>query len=212
MGPKAYHINLTTTGNFNIPGMPVNQYMLIVKPSENLLERTKRIQTKWAETEGLQNRQLQSGYLLLARFSQFNAQEERLLRILHYAAMETAPYRINIEGFFGLPEHSIGLKISNPAPVKVINRSIQSYLKGLKLPGERPYFNQYPAIGMATKLEAGQYRAIWNSYGSRHFSAFFIAGHFLVLRKRAQDKGWSILERFGFENIPVQSKQGVLFA
>ncbi len=212
MSRKDYSTNLKMPGTFNIPQMVHHQYMLIIQPGTAILDRIKRFQKKWVDDEGLKPTQLQSGYLLLSRFSHFGAHEEKLLRKLHYAAMECAPYRINIDGFFGLPEHSVGLKISNPAPVKLINRTIQTHLSGLKFPTEKPYYNQYPAIGVATKMEATQYRQIWKAIEHKHFLASFIADHMIVLRKSPQAKGWSLLNRFSFENIPVQSKQGVLFA
>jgi hypothetical protein len=212
MNRKDYHTNMNIPEAFNIPAIVNYKYMLIVQPGGNILDRIKRIQRKWTDEYGLKPGQLQSGYLLLARFNQHAAHEERLLRKLHYAAMESAPYRVSIEGFFGLPDHSVGLKINNPAPVKLINRTIQNQLSGLKFPGEKPYFNQYPAIGMATKLLPTQYHATWKAHEHRHFSASFIADHIIVLRKGNHASGWSVLNRFTFENIPIQSKQGVLFA
>ncbi len=212
MNRKDFNLHVKMPDTFNILSVTNNQYMVIVQPGGTVLDRIKRMQGKWKDENGLKPNQLQSGYLLLARFSQHATYEERLLRKLHYAAMECAPYRISIEGFFGLSDHSVGLKISSPAPVKLINRTIQNQMSGLKFPGERPYYNYYPAIGIATKLQPSQYHTIWKSYEHRKFSASFIADHLMVLRKNSQARGWSILNRFSFENIPIQSKQGVLFA
>jgi hypothetical protein len=197
---------------YSVPSLVVNKYMVIVKPSEQLLDRIKRIQNRWMDEQHVKADQLQAGYLLLSRFNMYAAQEERLLRRLHYAAMECAPYRISIDGFFGLPDHSVGLKISNPAPVKQINRLIQIQFSGMKFPGERPYYNQYPAIGLATRLESSQYQEIWKRIGQKHFNAAFTADHLMVLRKAPHANKWSLLDRFAFENLPVHSKQGVLFA
>jgi hypothetical protein len=102
--------------------------------------------------------------------------------------------------------------VGNPSAIKQINRSIQIQFSGIKFPGERPYFNQFPAIGIANRLEPQQYRAIWPKVERRHFAAAFIADHVLVLKKAVSGKNWHILDRFSFENLPVQSKQGVLFA
>jgi hypothetical protein len=197
---------------YSLPNISINKYMLIVRPSEQILERTKRLQHKWKNEFDLQDIQLQSGYLLLAKFNQVAAQEERLLRKLHYAAMECAPYRIRLEGFYGYPEHAIGIKIDTPETVKQINRLIQIHLSGIRFPGERPYYNHYPAIGLASRLEPEQYRNIWPKIANKHFSGAFTADHMMVLRKGPYQKGWSMLERFTFENLPIQSKQGVLFA
>ena len=197
---------------YAVPSLAVNKYMVIVKPSEQVQDRIKRIQNRWIEENHLRPEQLQAGYLLLSRFNMYAAQEDRLLRRLHYAAMECAPYRISLDGFFGLPDHSAGLKIANPTPVKHINQFIQHQLSGLKFPTERPYYNHYPAIGLASRLEPNQYRDIWKKIEHRHFVAAFIADHFLVLRKAPQAKKWNLLGRFTYENLPIQSKQGVLFA
>ena len=197
---------------YTVPALAVNRYMVIVKPPEALLERIKRLQKRLVDDFGLKGEKIQSGYLLLSRFGMYAAQEERLLRKLHYAAMECPPYRISIEGFFSLPDHSVGLKIANPAAVKQINHFIQEHFAGVKFPGERPYYNHFPAIGLANRLEPAEYKKIWGKMEHRHFSATFTADHFMVLRKPSHAHHWSIVNRFAFENLPIQSRQGVLFA
>lgn len=197
---------------YTIPSLSLNKYLIIVKPPEQILDRIKRLQKRWAETYEVKPFQLQSGYLLLCRFGMYAAMEERLLRKLHYAAMECAPYRIGIDGFFGLGEHSVGLKVANMAPVKQINRLIQMQLSGMKFAGDRPYYNHYPAIGLASRLSPIMFREIWRQSEHRHFNAAFTADHMMVLRKAPHTAHWSILDRFCFENLPIQSKQGVLFA
>jgi hypothetical protein len=186
--------------------------MVIVRPSEQVLDRIKKIQGRWKEEQGLKPDQIQSGYLLLSRFSMHSSNEERVLRKLHYAAMECAPYRISINGFFGLPDHSVGLKIANPAAIKQINHMIQIQFAGMKFPGERPYYNHFPAIGLVNRLDTATYKSIWSRVGNKHFLASFTADHLIVLRKSSNANTWSIVDRFAFENLPIQSKQGVLFA
>jgi 2'-5' RNA ligase len=197
---------------YQLPNISVNKYMLIVKPSASILDRVKRLQQKWKHNFRLEDLQLQSGYLLLAKFGMLAAQEERLLRRIHYAAMECPPYRISIDGFWGLPDHSVGLKIANPASVKQINHYIQAQFSDLKFPGERPYYNHYPAIGLASRLLPQEYFEIWKAMENRHFNGAFVADQLLVLRKIHDANRWGLVGNFAFENLPVQSKQGVLFA
>ena len=64
---------------------------------------------------------------------------------------------------------------------------------------------------IAGKLAPWQYESGWLEYAHRHFTGRFIASDMLLLKRRAGDKAWQILERLAFQNLPVAIKQGELF-
>jgi hypothetical protein len=102
----------------------------------------------------------------------------------------------------------------------------------------KPYFVEEPNLLIARNLLPWQYEKAWLEYSNKHFTGRFIADGMLLLRRRhndgpsdgphtrqhndgpsdkphtrlRSDKAWQIAERFAFQNLPVNTRQGELFA
>jgi hypothetical protein len=57
-----------------------------------------------------------------------------------------------------------------------------------------------------------QYEKGWLEYSHRHFTGSFIADNMLLLKRHEDQKRYQIVQRFDFQNLPVSTKQGELFA
>ncbi len=195
-----------------ITGFPANQYMLFIRPVEPIEHRIKKLKLHLKNQFGLQGSQLMGGYILLARFSQQEGLERLLLDRLRLISMATAPFRVQFSGFFNIPDHSVGIRIANPAGISQLIKALQQEQRLMKTPLSKPYFNNYPAVCLASRLQAGQYASIWNDLKHRQFNGSCIAGNLVVIRKRPNEKQWLIAEEMVFQNLPVSTRQGVLFA
>jgi hypothetical protein len=198
--------------NLILPHHPVSQYMILIRPSESIEHRIKKLKQGLRADYGLQSHQLMGGYLLLARFSQSPSLERALLDRLRLIAMSEAPFRVELSGYFNIPDHSVGIRIANPAGVSRLIKSLRQEQRLMKSPETKPYFNAYPAICLASRLAPEQYRDIWRAFKHRHFNASFIAGNLMVIRKSPVSSQWIVAEEMTFQNLPVLSRQGVLFA
>ncbi len=193
------------------PMYPVNEYMVIIRPTENIMNRIKTIRQDWKAQFHLQATQLQGGFFMLARFSQFAMLEQRVQDKVRMIAMEAAPFRLQLKDYTGIPDHSIGTGIVNPAGLKAIVKMLRREQRIFKGGGENPFFNDQPGLWIATRLQQKQYHEIFNRYKSRHFTGAFIAENMMLLRKAAGQKQWTVLENMPLQNLPVFSKQGMLF-
>ena len=193
------------------PMYPVNQYMVIIRPSEAVINRIKTIRNDWKTHFNLQNTQLQGGFFMLAKFSQFAMLEQRVTDKIKMIAMEAAPFRLQLKDYTAIPDHSIGTGIVNPAGLKAIVKMLRREQRILKGGGELPLFNDQPGLWIATRLQQKQYDEIYNRYKNRHFTAAFVAENMILLRKAANQKQWTILENMPLQNLPVFSQQGMLF-
>jgi hypothetical protein len=68
-----------------------------------------------------------------------------------------------------------------------------------------------PHIAIARKLLPWQYEKGWLEYQHRHFSGKFIADGMLLLKRKEGEKKYQAIQRFEFENLPVNTRQGELF-
>jgi hypothetical protein len=64
---------------------------------------------------------------------------------------------------------------------------------------------------IASRLAPWQYEQGWLEYSNRHFTGRFIADNMMLLKRRAGEKAWQIVERLAFQNLPVAIRQGELF-
>lgn len=206
------YLDMHAPDQLTLTGFPANQYMVFIRPVEPIEHRIKKLKMHLKLDFGLQNGQLMGGYILLSRFSQQEGLERIVLDRLRLISMGMAPFRVQFSGFFSIPDHSVGIRIANPAGISQLVKALQQEQRLMKTPLTKPYFNAYPAVCLASRLEAGQYKSIWNDLKHRQFNGSFIAGNLVVIRKRPNDKQWIIVEEMAFQNLPVSTRQGVLFA
>ena len=69
-----------------------------------------------------------------------------------------------------------------------------------------------PYINIAYKLLPWQYEKAWLEYEQKHFHGRFIADSITLLKRKEVNKGYQIVERFTFQNLKAETKQGELFA
>jgi 2'-5' RNA ligase len=197
---------------FTVTGFPANQYMVFIRPSEPIEHRIKKLKTHLKQEFELQHTQLMGGYILLSRFSQQEGLERNLLDRLRLISMEAAPFRVQFSGFFSIPGQSVGIRIANPGQISLLTKSLKQEQRLMKTPSSKPYFNSYPAVCLASRLDATQYKNVWNDLKNRQFNGTCIADNLVVIRKRPTEKQWIIVEQMAFQNLPVSTRQGVLFA
>lgn len=195
-----------------LPGFPAHQYMVFIRPAEPIEHRIKKLKLHLKQDFGMHNGQLMGGYILLARFSQQEGLERILLERLRLISMGMAPFRVQFSGFFSIPDHSVGIRIANPAGIGQLLKALRQEQRLMKTPATKPYFNAYPAVCLASRLAAAQYKEVWNDLKHRQFNGSCIADNLVVIRKRANEQQWIIIDQMAFQNLPVSTRQGVLFA
>jgi hypothetical protein len=75
----------------------------------------------------------------------------------------------------------------------------------------KPHFINDAHITIARRLKPWQYESGWLEYSHNHFTGKFIANKMILLRKKDGDNKFKPIERFEFQNLPVETKQGELF-
>src|ERR1700712_3247109 len=155
----------------NMPGYRLNEYMLVLTPHEELRNRILQLKKEFSEKfKGLQALWLKP-HVMLARFSQYEMMEERIVNRLKTTAMGFPPFKLELKDFGSYPSHSIFIQVASREPVRELLRQVRDAQRLMKLDNEhKPWFADDPQIMLAGKLVPWQYEAAWKEYSHRHFT------------------------------------------
>jgi hypothetical protein len=192
-------------------GHRVNEYRLIIRPSEPVRERLALVKSKMKERYELAAEQLGHSHILLAAFKQYDGFEEKLVRRLQNAAAGLVPFKLSLHNVTSEPTHRIALEVPMHFHMQELIKEIRRHQWIMRIPMQQPFVATHPSIILAHTLTPAQYNLMWPRLQQRHFTASFIVDDLLLLRRRRGEKAWQILERLSLQNMPVLASQGVLF-
>jgi 2'-5' RNA ligase len=152
--------------------------------------------------------------ITLVNFVQYHMQEERLVNRLNTIAMGFHPIKVELKDYGSFPAHTIYINITSKVPIQNLVAQIRSEAQQLmKLNNDnKPHFMMEPYLTIARKLQPWQYEKGWLEYSNKHFTGRFIADAMLLLKRPAGEMKYQIIQRFEFQNLPVTTIQGALFA
>ena len=196
---------------FSMPGYRPYEYLLVLSPHEELRQKIKEVKKDFFEQYGVQTALVGRPQLTLARFTQLEMMEERLLNKLRLISMGLPPIKIELNGFGSYPTHSIFINITNKNQVKNIINGFKDARRLMKTGGENPYFVEDPCIPVAIRIPKEVYKEAIKKYERKHFSGRFIADNVLVLKRRKGELKYQVLEKMSLQYLPVHTLQGALF-
>lgn len=127
--------------------------------------------------------------------------------------MGYCPFKVELKDFGSYPSHSIFINVTSKLPLRGLVNEIKEIQRLMKLDKDhKPHFIDDPNLIIARRLLPWQYEKGWMEYSHRSFTGRFIADSMLLLKRRTGDKAWQIAERLTFQNLPVATRQGELFA
>jgi 2'-5' RNA ligase len=139
--------------------------------------------------------------------------EERIVQRLRAIAMGYCPFKVELKDFGSFPSHTIFINVISKLPIRQLVAEVRDVQRLMKLNKDhRPHFIDEPHLTIARKLQPWQYEKGWLEYSRKSFTGRFIADSMLLLKRREGGKAWQIAERFAFQNLPVTTRQGELFA
>ena len=193
-----------------MPGYRVHDYLVVINPPASMREKLDGIKQEFKNYH--QGVQINNGSnLLLAKFSTWEMMEEKIVQRMKVIGMAAPSFKIQLKDYGSHPSHTIYINMTSILPVKELIRELKSIQRLMKSPAADPHFPDEQHLTISSRLNHGQYEKAWNEYAHRHFTGSFIADGMLLLKKVQGDKRYQIVERFGFMNLPVGTKQGELF-
>ena len=196
-----------------LPGYNVNEYLLVLSPPEELWHKIMKIKEEFSNKYQTDYARWGKPHISLVNFVQYEMMESRIIHRLKTVAMGSPAFKLELKDYGSFPSHTIYIKILSKIPVQNLVKEVRSEAQRLmKLDDDnKPHFIMEPHLTIARKLAPWQYEKGWLEYSHRHFTSRFIADSMLLLKRRVGEKAYQIAGRFDFQNLPVMTKQGVLF-
>lgn len=196
-----------------IPGYKVYEYLLVLSPHEELGNKIADVKKKFSEEYKCDHANWGKARVALVNFTQYEMMEERILNRLRVVAMGHYPFKVELKDFGSFPSHTIYINVVSKIPVQTLIKEIRSESQRLmKLNDDnKPHFIMEPHLTIARKLQPWQYEKAWLEYSHKNFTGRFIADSMVLLKRPVGEMKYQIANRFEFQNMPVTTKQGVLF-
>jgi 2'-5' RNA ligase len=207
---KKYYVE---QGLLTSSGYLVNEYAIVLQPHEELSNTIMEEKKVYAETyqcpEALQVRPR----ITLVHFKQHELMETHIVRLVKNITAALSEFKVELKNFGSFPSHTIYINVVSKVQIMDIIKELKASQKLMKLDDEnKPHFLTDPNISIARKLLPWQYEKSWIEYEQKHFHGRFMADHVLLLKRRENTKMWKTANRFEFQNINTDVKQGALFA
>ena len=196
-----------------MPGYRVYEYLLVLNPHEELRNRIMQVKKEFYDVYRASTAIGGKPHVALVNFLQYEMMEERLVNRLKTIAMAYYPIKVELKDYGSFPSHTIYINITSKMPIQNLVKEIRSQAQRLmKLNDDnKPHFIMEPHLTIARKLKPWQYEKGWLEYSNKHFTGRFIADGMLLLKRPAGEMKYQVVGWFGFENLPVATKQGDLF-
>ena len=198
----------------SIPGYKINEYLLVLNPHEDLRSRIMHVKEQFFETYKADTARFGKPHITLANFVQYQMKEERLVNRLKTVAMGHHPFKVELKDFGSFPSHTIYINVTSKIPVQnLVERIRTEGQQIMKLSNtDKPHFFMEPHISIARKLQPWQYDKALLEYSNKHFTGRFIADSMILLKRPVGTLKYQIAQLFEFQNLPVTTVQGELFA
>lgn len=200
-------------GVFASAGYLVNEYTIVLQPHEELSNTIMQEKKEFAEKFECPEALYVKPRVTLVTFKQHALMEPHIIRQLKNITAALSSFKVELKGFGSFPSHTIYINITSKVQIIGIVKELRASQKLMKLDDDnKPYFLIEPHISIARKLLPWQYEKSWLEYEHRHFHGRFVADYVLLFKRREGTKAWQTVNKFLFQNIKTEIKQGALFA
>jgi 2'-5' RNA ligase len=200
-------------GRLLMPGYRVMEYLLVLNPHEELRNKIMAVKNDFFDKYKAETARWGKPHITLVNFLQYQLMEDRLVNRLHAIAMGQCPIKVALKDYGSFPSHTIYINITSKLPIQGLVKEVRSQAQRLMKLNEdnKPHFILEPHLTIARRLLPWQYEQGWLEYSHRHFTGSFIADAMLLLKRPLGEQQYQIVQRFAFENLPVNTRQGELF-
>lgn len=205
--------NRLEAAGLHLPGYRYFEYQLVLAPHEALRNKIRDLRQEFNVNYQMESQSKGRCSVLLCSFTQYEMMEERIRARFRTVAQGITPFKVELQDFGCIPSHSIYIQVASRLSVQQLVKEIRHQSQRLlRLNDEhKPHFILDPHLTLAARLKPWQYEKAAVEYGHRHFSGKFIADSMVLLRRAVGDYQYQIVDRYQFENMPVSTRQGMLF-
>jgi hypothetical protein len=194
-----------------MPGLRINEYRLVIPLPEAIQEKVLAVRKTLHERYKVKLPFELRPSLTVLRCHGFDKGEARLMEKLQHAALQTAPFKVELEDYAGYPSHTIYINVLTKSPFNDLCKELKKYKWLMQVPQHEPFFINEPHLIVAQRLKPKEFTTLWQECEHRQFSGRFFADAMLLLKRSELNQKYQVVRRFEFLNLPLSIKQGVLF-
>ena len=194
-----------------MPGLRINEYRLVIPLPEAIQEKVLAVRKTLHERYKVKLPFELKPSLTVLRCHGFDKGEARLMEKLQHAALQTAPFKVELEDYAGYPSHTIYINVLTKSPFNELCKELKKYKWLMQVPQHEPFFINEPHLIVAQRLKPKEFTTLWQECEHRQFSGKFFADSMLLLKRSELNQKYQVMRRFEFLNLPLSIKQGVLF-
>jgi 2'-5' RNA ligase len=196
----------------SIPGYCVCEYLLAIKPHEDLYHQIKALKEEFSRNYNAPMAQSTRPHITLVKFWAFEMIEHKLTGCLASVAAGIKPFKIELSNFGSFPAHTVYINVTTKMPIQYVVQQLKGAQKLMTLDKEhKPHFIQESHLTICRKLKPWQYEKSSLEYAHRHFSGRFMAESMTLLKRPSTKTTYTQAGIFTFQNASGYLKQGNLF-
>src|SRR5829696_1439152 len=111
--------------NFHMPGYRVNEYLLVIRPHEELWNRILKAKEEFAEKFNAPIAKYTKPHITLANFVTWDMMEEKLVQRLEAIAMGFVPFKVELKDYGSFPSHTIYINVVSKVPVQNLVKQLK---------------------------------------------------------------------------------------
>jgi 2'-5' RNA ligase len=196
----------------SLPGYRINEYRLVVPLPEALQHKVLAVRKALHEKYGVNMAFEIKPSLTVLRCHGFEKGEAKLLDRLQRIALLTRPFKVELEDYAGYPSHTIYINVITKSPFNELCKELKKAKWLMRIPQHDPFFINEPHLMIAQKLKPKEFTTLWTECEHRQFTGRFMADSMLLLKRSENNKHYQVVRRMEFMNLPLNVKQGSLFA
>lgn len=175
----------------------VNDYLLIIQPSDTVTEKVNAIKKHFAEKYKMPQALQSKPHITLLRFMQYGMNENNILSKLRMLVNKHASFMVSLNGFGSFPTHTIYIHVETMNPIINLVKSLKPAQAFLKYDKEhKPHFITTPHLSIAKKLLPWQFEKSWIELSNTHFKASFMVNNILMLKRNIEQKHYTVAATF----------------
>lgn len=175
----------------------VNDYLLIIQPSNDVKEKVNAHKKSFAEKYECPQALHSKPHLTLLRFMQYGMNERNIVSKLGLLINKHLSFMVSLNNFGSFPTHTIYVNVETKNNIIDLVKSLKPAQAFLKYDKEhKPHFITTPHLTIARKLLPWQYEKGWLELSNTHFNASFMVNDILLLKRNIEQKHYTVAATF----------------
>lgn len=177
--------------------MLVNDYLLIIQPSDDVKEKVNALKKAFAEAYECPQALHSKPHITLLRFMQYGMNERNIIHKMQVYINRHFSFLVSLSNFGSFPTHTIYINVETKNKIVDVVKSLKPVQSFLKYDKEhKAHFITTPHLTLARKLQPWQYEKGWLEYNNTHFTASFMVNNILLLKRNIEQKHYTLAATF----------------